>query len=93
MKKKLNPVLESMTRLHVDGRTIRVWRTEKDFKSANNSDLHEWAAQLDGVIFASAPNKPTNEELIRAVCTFNRIAAVEVLDETGGGFVLYPDWN
>ncbi len=89
---KPNTVLESMTRLEVCGRVIRIWRDEKNLSYIDNSDLETHADKIRAA-FAPGAIGPTSAELLKGFAAFNRVSAVEVLNENGCGLLLYPDWN
>lgn len=87
------PCVESMTRLKLyGGFVVRVWRDESRVGKYDNSDLHEVADEIkearleDGHVY-SQPHL-----VARRFAEAPRVSAVEVLDESGDGIVVYVTW-
>jgi len=78
-----NPVYESMTRVAIDGYTVRVWREEKSWRYG--PDLEVVNAINAGYI--------SMDEMIHQIGSLPRVAAVEILDKAGNGSLFYPDWK
>ena len=78
-----NRQYESMTKVVKDRLIVRVWRTEQEFTTGNNSDIYS------AVVLANDDPQSISEILD----TFPNIAAYEILDKDGNGALVYPDWN
>jgi hypothetical protein len=78
-----NRQYESMTKIVKNNLTVRVWRTEQEFTTGNNSDIKA------AIVLANADLESISEILD----TFPNVAAYEILDEEGNGALVYPDWN
>jgi hypothetical protein len=87
---KSTSILESMTRLVVDRRVIRVWRAEKSFRTTND-DLFDWAKRVESHFFPNEA-RPSDQELVLAAAAHPRVSAVEITNEQGNGFVHYTSW-
>jgi len=79
----MNRQYESMTKVVKDHLIVRVWRTEQEFTTGNNSDIKA------AIVLANADPQSISEILD----TFPNIAAYEILDKDGNGALVYPDWN
>ena len=79
----MNRQYESMTKVVKDRLIVRVWRTEQEFTTGNNSDIYS------AVVLANDDPQSISEILD----TFPNIAAYEILDKDGNGALVYPDWN
>lgn len=85
MKKKKNKVVEQMIRFQTPMFTIRVWRDCTKTLYPNNDlvkAIEQFAYQTTGKL-----------ELAENMAKFVGVAAVEVLDISGNGYVVYPDWK
>ena len=78
-----NRQYESMTKVVKDRLIVRVWRTEQEFTTGNNSDIYS------AVVLANDDPQSISEILD----TFPNVAAYEILDKDGNGALVYPDWN
>jgi len=78
-----NRQYESMTKAVKDRLIVRVWRTEQEFTTGNNSDIYS------AIVLANDDPQSISEILD----TFPNIAAYEILDKDGNGALVYPDWN
>jgi hypothetical protein len=83
-------VVESMTKMMAAGYVVRIWRDEtgngspKDWR---NEDLIDMAIELDEL------KPPATMELVAAkYAAMLRVNAVEILDTSGCGILVYPDW-
>lgn len=88
-KRKKNPQFESMTRLHINDHSVRVWRTEKslaDAAAASNEDLRILAKAMEEKISGA-------HQIAEMIAVLPRVAAIEVLDYKGDGVLHYPDWS
>ncbi len=91
----MNPCAESMTRLQIGALTIRIWRTEASLEEAikaDNLDIKLWAADTTHNLVASGRQSDVTQ-LFGEILNFERVAAVEILDENGNGQIFYPDWK
>jgi hypothetical protein len=80
-----NRVVESMTRLTIGPYSVRIWRTEASMDSADNADLRDALRTVDPYLGPA--------HIAKVVESFERVAAIEVLDADGNGSILYPDWS
>lgn len=97
-----NPVYESMARVPIVSSEpaiprgwkdiyrgcVRVWRTEESLEaasSARNDDVRA-LVEAQGLTL-------TKQALAQEIVALGRVAAVEVLDESGDGVLFYPDWS
>jgi len=78
-----NRQYESMTKVVKNNLTVRVWRTEQEFTTGNNSDIYA------AIVLANDDPQSISEILD----TFTNVAAYEILDKDGNGALVYPDWN
>ena len=84
-------LIESMTKVAqkygVHDYTIRVWREEP-------SDQQSYRTRTQGEILDAlhATKYITTFETASGLLALDRVSAVEVVDETGCGVVLYKDW-
>lgn len=87
---------ESMTKVVYSRRPweqliIRVWRNEIDeigeeeMQTKNNAEIHEALMKLNLI-------NHSKKEIAEWLLQIDRMNAVEVLDHTGFGVVLYKDW-
>jgi hypothetical protein len=81
----MNRQLESMTKGNTERFTVRVWRTEDSFDVINNSDIE---SEIKKCHYYQTPQQVA-EDLEK----IPRVAAVEVLDTSGNGVLVYPDWK
>lgn len=96
-----NPVYESMAKVmltesvpdtrrgwkEIPRGCVRVWRSEASMEAAEtatNEDVRTLVKESAGL---------SQREMAHAIVALGRVAAVEVLDETGDGILFYPDWN
>lgn len=89
---KPNRQIESMTKLRVLGMDVRIWRTESSVEDALDymakGDIYTLAAELK-----FGPNYPSTKDIAEAFAKLDRVAAVEVLSQSGQGVIIYPDWH
>lgn len=90
----MNPCAESMTRLQIGSLTIRIWRTEASLEDAINAvnlDIKLWSTDViyNAVRIGKTPDVT---QLFGEILNFERVSAVEILDEHGNGSVFYADW-
>jgi len=78
-----NPVYETMTRVQDLDHIIRVWREEPSFKRGPDPEVIDMVDR--GYI--------SLDEMIHAVGSLPRVAAIEILDKNGNGSLFYPDWK
>lgn len=77
-------VIESMTKLSVLEKTIRVWRAESVLRDAyDNSDLQ--------AICSVNMHLPIHV-IAETIAKQPRVNAVEVLSGDGNGVLIYPEW-
>lgn len=84
-------LVESMTRYHVDGWTVRIWRQEEVWEcvDADRTDLIEAVTPLMDLRLSRSL---TASQIVAAFIDLDRVNAVEVIDSGGDGFVVYNDW-
>lgn len=88
-------LFESMTRLPIGTRVIRVWRHEKSFIEKvgdarvrvirpDNSDLKSLVPMLSHL--------QTDREMLAVIERWPRVSAIEILDADGNGILQYHNW-
>jgi hypothetical protein len=94
-------LIESMTRLVImpaPGRQfiIRLWRQEEKYSDAiRQRTLLQAAALAEGFTYpinGKLTELPDKCEVAKVLLGMERMNAVEVLDESGEGVVVYKDW-
>lgn len=81
---KKERIIESMTKIQVGSKIIRVWRNEPALQASyNNSDLINLCHELSGFPIDSVAS---------VLAEAPRVNAVEVLNEDGSGVLIYPAW-
>lgn len=78
-----NRQYETMTRIERGGWTIRVWRKTDQFTYGPDFEVQE--AVNDAPLFVSS--------IADAIDALPDIEAYEILDESGNGALVYPDWR
>ena len=85
-----NTLFESMTRFRVTttGAIIRCWRQEDGYSA---EIVENTRREIDEVLQAANITKPTaaGAEMLLEI---DRMNAVEILDGSGNGLVVYKDW-
>lgn len=67
---------------------VRVWRSEESLAAACEPDN----ADIYAAVQSLGPDA-SKQAIIEAIEQLPRIAAVEVVGETGAGALLYPNWE
>ena len=76
---------ESMTKIHWGVWWIRIWRKWRtDTQPGDNQDLYRMTYSIDKSAGA--------EEYCKTLIELDRVNAVEVLDHSGNGHIVYKDW-
>ena len=76
---------ESMTKLCWGSWTIRIWRQYDEGFTGSSKDIQ---AVLESMLPAHTP-----EDLLAKLLVLERVNAVEILDVSGCGTVVYKDWS
>jgi hypothetical protein len=77
--------IESMTRVRIVGYTIRIWRKEESVEPEYNND------DLKHAVYDHSLSEGM-VELVKKLCHMDRVTAVEILPDTGIGFIHYMEW-
>jgi hypothetical protein len=86
-------VIESMTKWHICGMNIRIWRNEEALKSTyDNTDVLDAIQTWMQDKWVSAQRGFTMHDLAKFISDQPRINAVEVVKKNGAGLVLYREW-
>jgi hypothetical protein len=95
----MNILIESMTRLVImpaPGRQfmIRLWRQEETYSDAiRERTLLQAAALAEGFTYPINGKAMVDKcEVAKVLLGMDRMNAVEVVDESGEGVVVYKDW-
>lgn len=78
-------VIESMTRVEMDGLVVRVWRAEGAVQPSYPMTEREVRQAIPRGCWQRA-------EIVRAIAALPRVNAVEVLGADGCGVVVYTAW-
>lgn len=84
-RRKKNRVHETMTRAWVGLRTVRVWTSAKGFEYGPNPAVLNALTPLHD-------NTPPHV-IAKVLDELPDVSAFEILDESGHGGVVYPDWR
>lgn len=88
-----NRVCEIMHRIECNHLVFRLWITADQNFSIDTDAFHDFKKHFLDSFFAVEPTKDNMVLALLGIEKFPKIAAVEVLDKKGNGFLLYPDWN
>lgn len=83
MTKKIR-IIESMTKISILNKTVRVWRNESVLRDAYDN------ADLDAICQVNM-HLPIHI-IAEVLANQTRVNAVEVLNEDGSGVLIYPEW-
>lgn len=89
-----NRQYETMTRLDVGVYKVRVWTTVDEISAGPDQRIiealfeHDW---LDD--YTRRPAAPNVNSIAAVLEKLDRIAAYEILDQSGHGAIVYPDWK
>jgi len=80
----MNLLYESMTRIQWGAWTIRVWRQFEAGDVVDNGDIHEVVESEVRLAWAG--------DVVKRILKLDRVNAVELVDASGNGTVVYKDW-
>lgn len=84
-----NRICEKMIRFDLEYLICRVWVTADQNFEVDTTKLDEVLSDFKSV----KPTKNNMKIIVNEIEKLDNIAAIEVLDKSGNGILLYPDWN
>lgn len=91
-------VIESMTKYIIqwgfEYLTIRVWRNEGRVSDKYNNDdiLLAVSTYARGISSPDTTKSPPLAKIVEELSKLPRVNAVEVVDQSGNGILIYPEW-
>lgn len=83
-----NRQIETLTEVQHDGYKVRIWRISSSLEEAQAFDHDNFKGVVERICENSLPSR-----WMTHLCSLPKIACVAIVDSTGNGVSVYPDWH